>query len=53
MQNPEKKAPRKERMGFVTNRMSDEVYNHLNSKAWCPTQGPNRRDNRKVIGPKI
>ncbi|MFS8630288.1 MAG: hypothetical protein LOD92_03835 [Bacillales bacterium] len=31
--NTEKRQDRKERMGFVTNRMSDEVYNQLNSKA--------------------
>lgn len=31
--NSEKKTTRKGRMGIVTNRMSDEVYNMLNSKA--------------------
>lgn len=31
--NSEKKTARKGRMGFVTNRMSDEVYDMLNSKA--------------------
>lgn len=31
--NSEKKTVRKGRMGIVTNRMSDEVYNMLNSKA--------------------
>ncbi len=30
---PDKETARKGRMGFVTNRMSDEVYNQLNSKA--------------------